>query len=201
MKDRLPAFTALFLLVALVITTWWAAGYVQRAVPTDPPVVTRHEPNAMSGPFIMINTDAQGRATNRLTGDTLRHYPDDDSVEADNAHLISLRPNMPRMTASANKATLRDKGDYILLQGDAHIHRYPGEDTSALDVRSEELTVLPQEDIIKTDKPADVQQGNSRMKGKGMLYNNKTRRLEVFSNSDVVISPKDVNQSKKGSNK
>jgi hypothetical protein len=37
------------------------------------------------------------------------------------------------------------------------------------------------------------------MKGKGMIYNNKTRRLEVFANTDVVISPQDINKAKKGS--
>ena len=112
---------------------------------------------------------------------------------------MGVRPDTPRTFASANQATMRDKGDYILLQGDAHIHRFPSEDSSALDVRSEELIVLPQQDIVKTDKPADVQQGNSRMKGKGMIYNNKTRRLEVFANTDVVISPQDINKAKKGS--
>lgn len=199
MKDRLPALIALFLLIGLVITSWWAADYAMRAIPVDPPAPIHHEPDAWSGSFVMINTDKQGNAINRLTGEALRHYPDDDSYVADKAKLVGVRPDTPRTFASANQATMRDKGDYILLQGDAHIHRFPSEDSSALDVRSEELIVLPQQDIVKTDKPADVQQGNSRMKGKGMIYNNKTRRLEVFANTDVVISPQDINKAKKGS--
>ncbi|MDY3331847.1 MAG: LPS export ABC transporter periplasmic protein LptC [Pelistega sp.] len=194
MKERLPALIALFLLVGLVVTTWWAADYAQRAVPVDTPVSIRHEPDAWSGKFIMITTNEQGQAINRLSGDRLRHYPDDDSYEADNAHLIGMHPNNPRTLASAKLATLKDKGDLVLLQGNAHIHRFPTEDSSRLDVRSEELIVLPKEDIVKTDKEADVQQGNSRMKGKGMIYNNETRRLEVFANTDVKISPDDMNK-------
>lgn len=199
MKDRLPAFTALFLLIALVITTWWAADYVQRAIPVDPPAPVRHQPDAFSGAFVMITTDKQGQAINRLTGKALHHYPDDDSFEASMATLTGLQPDTPLTTATANKVILRNKGDHILLQGNAHIHRYPSEETAALDVQSEELTIFPKEYIVKTDKPADVQHGNSRMKGKGMLYNSKTRRLEVFANSDVVISPQDIDQSNKGS--
>lgn len=194
MKDRLPALIALFLLIGLVLTTWWAADYAQRAVPIDAPITIRHEPDAWSGKFTMITTNEKGQAINRLTGETLRHYPDDDSYEADKAHLIGMHPNNPRTLASANLATLKDKGDLILLQGNAHIHRFPSEENSALDVRSEELTVLPKEDIVKTDKAADVQQGNSRMKGTGMIYNNETRRLEVFNNSNVRISPDDINK-------
>lgn len=198
MKDRLPALIALFLLVALVITTWWAADYAQRTVPIDAPITIRHEPDAWSSKFVMISTNEQGQAINRLSGEALRHYPDDDSYEADKTHLIGMHPNNPRTLATADLVTLKDKGDLILLKGNAHIHRFPSEESSTLDVRSEELTILPKEDIIKTDKEADVQQGNSRMKGKGMIYNNETRRLEVFNNSDVKISPTDINKANKG---
>ncbi|NEN74888.1 LPS export ABC transporter periplasmic protein LptC [Pelistega sp. NLN82] len=197
MKERLPTFIALFLLIILVIATWWAADYTQRAIPIEPPVQITHEPDAWSGNFVMISSDNQGIATNRLTGTQLVHYPDDDSYEASHATLFGIRPDTPRTQASADKVTLKDKGDFILMQGNAHIHRFPSEDTSALDIRSEELTILPNESIIKTDKPADVLQGNSRMQGKGMIYNNKTRRLEVFANTDVVISPQDINKANK----
>lgn len=196
MKERLPALIALFLLIGLVITTWWAADYAQRAVPIDAPTTIRHEPDAWSGKFLMLTTNDKGQAINRLSGDRLRHFPDDDSYEADNAHLIGMHPNNPRTLANAKLAILKDQGDLVLLQGNAHIHRFPTEEHSRLDIHSEELTILPKEDIVKTDKEADVQQGNSRMKGKGMIYNNETRRLEVFANSDVKISPDDINKAK-----
>ena len=82
------------------------------------------------------------------------------------------------------------------MRGNAHLYRFPTEEESQLDVKSEELIIYPQEDIITTDKPADVVQGKSRMKGRGMNYNNATRLLEVYSNTDLKISPEDLNVNK-----
>ena len=89
-----------------------------------------------------------------------------------------------------------DGNNKVIMRGNAHLHRYPTEQDSQLDVKSEELIIYPQDDIITTDKPADVVQGNSRMKGRGMHYNNATRVLEVYSNTDMTIAPEDLNVNK-----
>ena len=196
MKDRLPAFIALFILIGLVLTTWWAADYAQRAIPIDPPAKISHEPDAWSGQFTMITSNPAGQAINRVQGQALRHYPDDDSYQVDLANVIGQHPDNPRTTGVAKLATITDNGNHILLQGDAHLHRYPTEKDAALDVQSQELVILPKQDIVKTDKPTEVIQGKSHMKGSGMLYNNATRRLEVFRNSDVSIAPEDIERAK-----
>lgn len=196
MKERLPAFIALFLLLGLVLTTWWAADYAQRAVPVDPPAKITHEPDAWMGRFVMFSSDEHGNAINRLEGDTLRHYPDDDSYEVDNAHMIGQHPGNPRTTGSADLAIMLDNNTKVIMRGNAHLYRFPTEQDSQLDVKSEELIIYPDKDIITTDKPADVVQGNSRMKGRGMNYNNATRLLEVYSNTDLKISPDDLNANK-----
>ena len=36
MKERFPSLIALFLLVVLVLSSWWAADYAQRAVQVAP---------------------------------------------------------------------------------------------------------------------------------------------------------------------
>lgn len=196
MKERLPALIALFLLLGLVITTWWAADYAQRAIPIDPPAKTTHEPDFWMGKFTLFTSDEHGNAINRLNGDRLRHYPDDDSYEADNARMIGQHPGNPRVTGTADLAIILDNNRKIIMQGNAHLHRFPTPEESQLDVRSEELVIFPQKDLITTDQPADVVQGNSRMKGRGMNYNNATRRLEVLSNTDMTIAPEELNVNK-----
>lgn len=192
MKERLPALIALFMLLALVITTWWAADYAQRAIPLDPPARLTHEPDAWSDRFIMLSSDPMGVPMNRLEGDAMKHFPDDDSYEIVNAVSTGQRPGSAITTGRADHATMYNRDKTILMQGNAHLHRFPTEDTSALDVTSSELVIYPEQDIIKTDKPATVIQGNSRMQGRGMTYNNKTRQLEVYANTDVSISNKDL---------
>ena len=80
----------------------------------------------------------------------------------------------------------------VHMVGNAHAHRFETPQNSALDITSEKLIVHPEEDIIETDQPAVVIQGDSRLIGDGMKYNNNTRKLDVYANSGVRIAPKDM---------
>ncbi len=192
MKERFPALIALFMLIALVITTWWAADYAQRAIDVDPPARKTQEPDSWSDKFVMLSADINGVPTNRVEGEYMQHFPYNDSYKITNATATGQRPDSPRTVGTADLATVLEGGDKIIMQGNAHLHRFPHGEDKALDVTSEELIIYPNKDIITTDKPAVVINGNSRMNGNGMMYNNKTRQLEVYSSSDVSISGQDT---------
>jgi len=188
MKERVPAFIAAALLIILVIGTWWAADYAQRSIPIDPPRRVTHEPDSWANNFVMVRTDPAGIAVNRIEGERMVHYPDDDSYHFTAPRAVGQQPGSP-VTVGRSKTAIMDKGgSRITMQGNAHLHRPPGGDRSALDVKSTELILLPDENVVYTDKPALVVNGKSTMNGKGMRYDNKTRNLQVFSATDVKIS-------------
>lgn len=188
MRERGPAIIAVILLMSLVAGTWWAADYAQRAIPIDPPGRITHEPDSWAHNFVMIRTDAAGTAINRLDGTTMRHYPDDDSYEIDNVKATGQQPDAPITIGTAKLATMDADGTRIVMEGDAHVHRLPDAERSALDVTSEKLVLYPDEDIVETDLPARVINGPHVMHGTGMRYDNKTAQLQVFSATDVKIS-------------
>lgn len=196
MKERAPALVAVLLLLALVAGTWWAADYARRAIPTDPPRRITHEPDSWATDFTMVRTDSKGVAINRLEGTHMQHYPDDDSYEITQARAVGQQPNAPITVGTSNTAIMDQDGDRIIMKGDAHVRRQPSEDTPVLDVKSDELTVLPDEDLIFTDLPALVVHGKSVMNGTGMRYDNKTRQLQVFSATDVKISGEESRSSR-----
>lgn len=200
MKDRLPALIAVFMLLGLVAITWWAADYAERAFPVESETTISQDPDAWSGPFISLEANQDAIPITRLEGSQLRHYPHNDSYEIDEPKLISQRPDSPRVIASANIAYAYNQMDLIHMIGDGHVHRFPTADNKALDIKSEKLVVHPNEDIIETDQPAVVIQGDSRLVGEGMKYNNNTRQLEVYANSGVRIAPNDIPNSNSNSN-
>lgn len=191
MKDRAPSLIALVLLLVLVSGTWWAADYAQRAIATDPPRRVTHEADSWAKHFVMVRTDATGVAINRLEGDTMQHYPDDDSYEITQAKATGQQPGTPVTVGTANIAIMDQDGARIVMKGDAHVHRYADQERPALDVRSEQLTLRPDDNLVLTDLPARVVNGSSTMNGTGMRYDNNTRQLQVFSASDVKISGQD----------
>jgi lipopolysaccharide export system protein LptC len=191
MKERVPAIIAIFLLTGLVFGTYWAADYAQRSIPVDPPRRITHEPDSWADQFVMIRTDPAGMPINRLEGVLMHHYPDDDSYEITTAKAIGQQPGSPITIGTSKTAIMDQNQTRVIMRGDAHLHRVADKDNAALDVKSEQLTLLPDEDIVFTDLPAVVVNGNSTMNGKGMRYDNKTRKLQVFSASDVKISGQD----------
>lgn len=188
MKDRFPSLIALSLLLMLVISTYWAADYAQRAIPSDPPRRVTHEMDAWSRHFVMLRTDPTGRPINRLEGEYAEHFPDNDSYRITQPRAIGQREASPITVGVAKTAIMEQGGKRIIMNGDAHVHRQPDANNDVLDVRSQQLILLPDDDVVYTDLPAEVIKGRSRMNGKGMRYNNKTRQLQVSAAANVEIA-------------
>jgi len=188
MKERLPALIALLLLVSLVVCTWWAADYAQRAIPIDPPRRLTHEIDSWARNFVMLRTDQEGKPINRMEGTYVKHYPDDDSYHVTAPRAVGQQQSNPITVGTAKTAIMEQGGERIVMNGQAHILRQPDANNDKLDVRSEQLILVPDEDIVFTDLPAVVLKGNSRMSGTGMHYNNKTRQLQVSASTDVEIA-------------
>ena len=188
MKERFPSLIALFLLIALVVGTWWAADYAQRAIPIDPPRRLTHEMDSWARDFVMLRTSPDGKPVNRLEGEYAEHFPDDDSYHITAPRAIGQQEANPITIATSKTAIMERGGSRIIMNGNAHVHRQPNAENDALDVRSEQLIILPDEDVVYTDLPAVVHKGNSRMSGTGMHYNNETRQLQVSASTDVEIA-------------
>lgn len=189
MRERLPSLVALLLLTLLVISTWWAANYTLSTVALDPPPRQTHEPDAWSNDFVMLRTNEDGIAINRLEGSYMLHYPDDDSYHLDDVQVAVNQIENPMITAESNSAIMDQEGDRIQLIGDALIYRQPDTEGNPFSIRSEHIVLYPNQDTIETDKPAVVVNGPRTLEGIGMTYNNNTRQLHVHQASRVTLTP------------
>jgi lipopolysaccharide export system protein LptC len=201
MKDRLPSLVAILLLGLLVLGTWWASDYALRSIQVDPPRRMTHERDSWSSAFVMVRTDPQGHAINRLEGSAMEHFPDTDSYDITAPRAVGHQPDSPTTIGTADMGTMDQHGERIVLNGNAHLKRLPDASHKLLDVRSDQLTIEPNRDLVYTDRPALVINGNSTMRGQGMRYDNRTRQLTVNAASDVKISGEDQAARKAGPKK
>jgi len=188
MKERLPALVALALLVTLAGLTWWAADYAQRAIPVDPPARLTHEPDAWGERIVMLKSDAAGLPVNRVEGDYMEHFPDDDSYEITAPRATGLQADNPMTVGTANHATLDQDGVRVTLNGQARLTRAADGTRPALHVESEQLVILTDQDLVHTPLPARITQGASRINGVGMRYDNRRRQLDILADADVNIA-------------
>lgn len=189
MRERLPTLTAFFLLLTLVIGTWWAANYTHTTVELDPPRRQTHEPDTWAKDFVMLRTDEKGVAINRLEGDFMQHYPDDDSYHLNQATVTVHQNNNPATTASADTAIMDQGGTRVQMIGNAYVQRQPDEKNSVFSIRSPQLTLYPDQDKVQTEEQAVVVNGSHTLKGKGMYYDNTSRQLQVNQNTHVTLTP------------
>jgi len=191
LRERLPGLMAVSLLTALVIATWWAVDYTQRSVTLDPPRRLTHEPDAWAQQFIMLRTDPRGLAIHRIEGQTMQHYPDDDSYEITQVRAIGRQADAPVVTGTSDLGVLDQEGERVTLRGHARVHRRADAQTPAMRFESDVLTLLIPQDVVLTDAPAMVVRGHSVMRGTGMRYDNKTKTLQVHAAVDVRIAGQD----------
>jgi len=201
MKDRLPSLVAVALLALLVLGTWWASDYTLRSIQVDPPRKMTHERDSWSDRFVMVRTGPEGYAINRLEGTAMDHFPDTDSYEITTPKAVDHQPGSPTTVGTAERGTLDQHGDRIVLNGSAHLRRLPTAEHQLLDVRSDQLVIEPNRDLVHTDHPALVVNGHSTLRGRGMRYDNRTRQLTVTAASDVKISGEDQAARNAGSKK
>ena len=192
MKERFAIIVSLVILTSLVMGTWWAADYSQRAVEIDPPVRLTHERDHWATQIVLVRTDENGLVIHRLEGDLMEHFPDDQSYDVVRPRAFGLKADNPLTIATARTATVFEEGDRIVMKGDAVLLRLGDAKRQPLNFRTDEVTMLIKKDLAYTDLPAIATSGRSRMSGTGMRYNNATQQLDVFKSTDVEIAPKDT---------
>ena len=94
------------------------------------------------------------------------------------------------MTMTADTANVNQDQNQIDLIGNVDISR-PGSKTSQpLRIRTEALTVLPDEEISKTDKPIQMTLGAASVTGVGMVANNATQQVTLGGRGELIFPPK-----------
>ena len=189
MRERLPTLTAMLLLLVLVIGTWWAAHYTWSTIEIDPPRRQTHEPDAWAQQFHMLRTDEMGIAINRLEGETMLHYPDDDSYHLDQAVVVVNQPQSPLLQAHADQAIMDEGGNRIQMIHNARIHREADDQGNPFAIYSHWLELRPNQDTIHTTEPAVVLDGPRTLTGTGMDYDNHSRQLQVHQDAQLILTP------------
>ncbi len=191
MRDRLTSAIASFLLLALVGSTWWASDYARRSIPIDPPRRITHEMDTFIESFVMMQIDETGMPAARLEGPRAEHFPDDNSYEVTTPRAVSQRPDRSVTVVTAQRGRMTENGARIVMQGDVRFTREPQVDNPGLTIESQQITLLPDDDVAYTDLPAVLTRADgSQITGTGMHYDNRTRQLKIAADARVKIAPR-----------
>jgi len=148
------------------------------------------EPDYIVENFSFVCMTENGQPSYLVSGKRLEHIPRGDVSHVEAPVLRGVEPGRPPMTVVAKNAQIHHQEHRVELIGDVDLQRPKTAQSESLHVRTQALTVLPDEEILKTDLPIDMQLGASSVKGTGMVANNATMQLHLSSRGQIVYPPR-----------
>ena len=149
-----------------------------------------NEPDYIVDNFSWVRMSEAGKPRYVISGERLTHHPVDNTALVDKPVVQSLTVEHPPMTMTAEHALVSQNQNQIDLTGNVDIKRPAGAKSEPLRIRTEALTVLPDEDIVKTDKAIEMQLGASSVTGVGMLANNATQQVHLGGRGQIIYPPR-----------
>lgn len=148
------------------------------------------EPDYIVENFSFVRMTESGQPSYVVSGKRLAHIPRGDVSHVEEPLLRGVEPGRPPMTVNARRARIHHQEHRVELLEDVDLQRPKTATSEALRVRTEALTVLPDEEILKTDRPIRMQLGASSVRGTGMVANNATQQLHLASRGQIVYPPR-----------
>ena len=178
LSDLLSTYLPLLLMAALALGTWWLVKHTPTApaVPTSDTV--RRDPDYTMSAFAIERFDRMGRLCVRVDGAHLRHYPDTDRYEVDDARIRALSPEGQVTVAVARRALANGDISEVQLLGGARVNS-TGPQGQALEMRSEFLHAFLVTERVRTDQPVEVNDGSNTLHAGGLDYDHGKRLLEL----------------------
>lgn len=189
--DVVSAYLPLLMMALLASATWWL---VRNAPAVDTPPVAaspRHEADYVMTHFIVQRFDATGTLRTQIEGERLRHFPDNDTLEVDDARIRAVGSDGLVTTASARRALANGDGSELQLIGDAHVVRPGVGATAPIEFRSEFLQAFRNVEQVRSHLPVVVTQGESVVRAGGMAYDNLSRVVDLQGRTSATfLSPR-----------
>ncbi len=195
MKDRRAASNrfqlgvVLAVVVLLALGSFWLLDVMRRSMVDEAPATKRTEPDYYVERFNFVRLATTGQARHHISGERLSHYPQDDSYEILRPVMKSLSDKRPTTTVVAERALSNSDMSQVQLFDNVKMDRPASADSQHLQLTSSYMLVLPDEDVMKTDRPVQLISGTSVLNGTGMFANQATGEFTLSSRVRGVFPP------------
>ena len=177
--DLASAYLPLLMMAVLAAGTWWLVRHAPSVESERPEVAPRHEPDYEMSRFVVQRFAKDGSLRSEIEGERLRHYPDDDTLEVDQARILAVGSDGVVTIAVAKRALANGDGSEVQLLGDARVLRPAHGNEQAIEFRSDFLHAFRNVEQLRSHLPVVVTQGASVVRADGMEYDNLARVVEL----------------------
>jgi lipopolysaccharide export system protein LptC len=189
--------TVIIVLTAVIaLASFWVVEVMRRTAGDTQVNRPAGEPDFYVEKFNFVKTSPTGQVQYHISGERLTHYPDNGSYVIQNPIVNSIAQEGPPMMTRADRAIVNNNQTQIHLYDNVVSERPASQQTSYFRLRSNHMLILPEKDLMRTDKPVEVLFDQSRLTGTGMVANQATREVQILSNSRAVYQPPAAQQAR-----
>ncbi|WCM93140.1 LPS export ABC transporter periplasmic protein LptC [Acidovorax sp. NCPPB 2350] len=192
--DRLSLYLPVVLMGIMAMGTWWLVRNAPTPARPAQDVAPTHEPDYFMRTFSVKSFDATGRLQSEVRGDVARHYPDNDTLEIDNAHMRSVTPDGRVTVATAKQALTNADGSEVQLFGNAVVTREPlnrpgQEPMPRLQFRGEFLHAWLNSERVRSNQPVTLTRGSDQFTAENMDYDNLDQIMQLRGRVRGMLMP------------
>ncbi len=181
MLTRSAIFFPLVLAILLAVVTFWINLTVEQQGPKIDGS-NRHDPDYTMSNFVTTQTDTTGKLRYVLAAAEMLHYPDDDSTVLQRPRYTQFTINKPYTQIEALRGYVSSNGEEIELVDNVKVVRQAFEGKGEMQVLTEKLVILPNQELAKTDSAVLIKQApKTVIRAKGMVFDKKNQTLKLFN--------------------
>lgn len=170
--------------------TFWLLQLIQNGDLSITPDPNKNEPDYIVEKFSFVRMTPEGKPRYVISGDKLTHLPIDDSADIVNPRVKGVAPGQAPMTITAKEGRVDHGNTQVHLKGDVDIERKAAAGSQPMTLKTQALTVFPDDEIMISDLAVHIVSGNKTMSGVGMHANNATGQIALKSNIEILLPPR-----------
>lgn len=177
MITRGSLWLPLAILLLLAALSFWIEQSVQ--LPPGDSRASEVDPEGIMENFDALRTDPAGRPHYRLSARKLKHYSGSKLTELESPRFVQLDATAGEVRADAHEATVSPDGNEVDLRGGVIVERAARPGQSAMTLRTAQLLVFPERDLLRAPGPVDVRDATMNVQASGMEYDAKRRLITL----------------------
>jgi len=178
-RDRWRAWVPALLLSLLAALTWWLDQKVQPVGPHE--AGSNADPDFVAENFEAKRMNEDGTERYSVVAKKMVHYPADNSAVLEQPQLTHFDSEKGPVSIRANEGVVSSNGETVDFRDAVQVRRAPFGGDPEMTLTTSFLHVIPDKDLVTTDREVTLTHGNSIVRSVGLEFNNKTRQLKLLS--------------------
>lgn len=187
--DRLSTYLPLIVMALLASASWWLVRSVPTLMEPATQKPVRQEPDYRLANFSTKTFDARGRLTREISGDTAQHYPATEEMHISQVRIFAANDQGSTMNARGQQGIATDDGKKVTLTGDAMAIRHAFNTSPRIELRSDRLVALPEEDRVVSDDPVRIVRDRDVFTAARMDFNSQTGFYDLRGRVRGTLAP------------